>query len=651
MTDLNLAATVSDGGGLRTFNTPTNANDGSTATSAILAAYFATASDHKTAILKTDLGSATLVGSMEVYYSVNTIPWTSVEYSSDGSSWTAATGFARTTTTFTSLAFDAHSARYWRIVWDYTAPAGYQPQRGVHTWAIYAGTPPDPPPPPDPGVVIDPDPPGAGDVFVDPIDLSDYVMSWRIQRGASAEITGGATIGTATVVLRNVDPSDPTNPSNPDNDRFNPENAAGPLYGSLVDGSPLWIGVNSDGALSGDDPRGLFGGYTKDWTPILVPGAPYAPTVELTGEDALSWYGRKRVQVEDEIGRSQHDLRNQMLEAGGELRYDLANEITTMPLSSYDGDLLGGLEAINKANGTRHFCKPQNDRSQWYRYTTRNRQWRLDGTVDGALNAGSDHVTGITAMTLSADTVVNQQKATFTPVTFTPSSRVVWEAEGLPWFVDHAHAKVLWVEFDDYVKDPVLVINYTGDAPTQVITGFGDTAKVTISVGFGQHTNVTSAKVTGQLARRGPDESYTADDTDSQEGTRGVRAGSDIGPEFVGVLASATGIAKHVVWRYGNPQLRPQIVVQNWIPDDPDADVGQFDIDLYDVITLTTSQGHITTRLFEVIGLTHEAVWAASATGHLHITTYVLQESREQSDPGWFIIGTSLIEGTDVLAY
>jgi hypothetical protein len=40
------------------------------------------------------------------------------------------------------------------------------------------------------------------------------------------------------------------------------------------------------------------------------------------------------------------------------------------------------------------------------------------------------------------------------------------------------------------------------------------------------------------------------------------------------------------VWRYGNPQLRPTVTVENWIPE-------QFDIDLYDIVAGTTSSGEL----------------------------------------------------------
>jgi hypothetical protein len=103
------------------------------------------------------------------------------------------------------------------------------------------------------------------------------------------------------------------------------------------------------------------------------------------------------------------------------------------------------------------------------------------------------------------------------------------------------------------------------------------------------------------------------------------------------------------VWRFANSLYRPTMTVKNWLPT-------QFDLDLYDRISVTIAELSITARIFEIVGLTHHGVVAAAdedgnPTAVLHEVTYTLQESRVQSDPGWFILDDSLLDGTDVLAY
>lgn len=458
-------------------------------------------------------------------------------------------------------------------------------------------------------------------------DFGDDVESWRIQRGASAEITGGATIGNATVVLNNT-PAD----------KYNPLNESGPLYGNLTDGVPIWIGVNSDGALRGDDPRGLFAGYIKSIEPVPVPGPAYAPKVIFTCEDALGRYSRTPSRVEAALMRSHQELREAILEAAGETRTDLATEGRKVPLSAWDGMTLPGLEAINQANGSRHFIKPHDNADEWYRYVTRDRLWRLGGTRDGTVDAGAQYAQS-NGWTLSGDTAINQQRATVTPIVFTAGAVQVWTAETLPFVVKAATPKVIWVDFDDYVRDPVVDVNRTGSGITAAIEAFGDSAKLTLtSAGT---TTVTGLSIEGRLARRLPSESVVVDNEASQD-LRGVRAGSDIASPFLGVRAHAQGIADHVVWRYGTPQFRPTLTVTNWFPH-------QFNLDLYDVVEVAIDQLQ-TTMAFEIVGLTHEGHRAATGVRH-HVTTYVLQECRVQSDPGWFVWDSSEWDGSDLLAY
>jgi PKD repeat protein len=457
------------------------------------------------------------------------------------------------------------------------------------------------------------------------------VVRWVINRGSGPEITGGSQPGTATLTLKNPD------------DIYNPRNAASPLYGLLRDGAPVWIGPNADGKLTGSNARGLFGGRITDISLLPSGGADESPLVEITCEDALSWYQRTPVQLDYAEGRAHDELRQAVLDAAGETRYDLAHEIHTMPLSHADGDLRSVLDDINAINGTRHFAKPTDLYTEWFRYTTRNRFWRLQGIADAAADAGAEHVTDTSGWRLSADTVINQQKATVTPIIFTPGTFTVWEADKLPIGLTDVRPYTRIVEFDDVVRDPLLDLASTGDPVTSAFTPFATAGKIELSVATGDAATIGALSVEGRLVRRLPSESHVADDTVSQAAPRGIRAGSEIGNEYLGVIASAAGIAQHVVWRYGDPQLRPTLTIHNWFPE-------QFDLDLYDLIAFTSAQLDMTDRLFEIVGLTHEADLAAEEAQH-HVVTYVLQECKVQADPGWFILDTSELDSAAILAY
>ena len=334
-----------------------------------------------------------------------------------------------------------------------------------------------PPPDPEPGGVLDP----VGEIDADPIPITDYLAEWTIRRGAGADITGGAETGTAVLRLRNID------------DQFNPENGSSPLIDYLRDGTAIWVGINNDGLLTGTEPRGLFGGRITDISVLPQQGQSTAPFVEIVAEDAIGWLGRNPVTIPFIRGASHQTIRQLVLEAAGETRVDLADEPRTVALAGGDGTALRLLEELNKANGTRHFAKPADAATDWYLYTSRNRQWRLDATVDATLD--DDNITAISGWRLSADTVINQQRATITPITFTPSTFEVWQAETLPLIITPERPLDVWVEFDDYVDAPTVNLAYSGDAPTtQTLDDFGQRAHLVIEqAGVGDATTITAA--------------------------------------------------------------------------------------------------------------------------------------------------------------
>ena len=456
--------------------------------------------------------------------------------------------------------------------------------------------------------------------------IGPYIQAWRISRGASPELTGGAQPGQMSLTLKNT------------SNQFNPENSGSPIINLLTDGVPIWVGVNSDGQLSGTAVRGLFGGRVVDITPLPVPGAPHPPTVEITAEDELARLGRVRTSIATSRERSHSDLRSEVLANAQVLNTDLPPEISTMPLSGADGYALGVLEELNRATGTRHFIQPADSAEDWYTYVARDRHWHLAGTAQGTV-AGTAHVTSVDGWRRSADTVINQQRVTFEPIAFTPATVTVWESDALPFAF--TGSRDIWVQFDDYVDSPTVDIAYTGSTVTSSVTPFGETAKLTIS-SAGTST-VTALSLEGPLARRAPSESYVANNTTSQGGSRGIRSGSDVSGDYVGVLASARGLAEHVVWRFGSPQVRPTLTVQNWFPY-------QFDLDLFDLISFSSTELGVTSRLFEIVGLVHEGNHAGSVAIH-HTTTYTLQECRVQTATNWFQTDVHAPDGSAITGY
>lgn len=721
MADLNLShGTVTDGGGTRTFNSPSNANDGDGSPSSKAERLgFAAGSGTYTSILRTDLGAAYAADAMVVVgYENGSDPEWAVEYSSDGSSWSEVTSLAHVWDGAyqdpaatapqgkSSITFDEVSARYWRIKHSTTiSGAAYRAPLIVWTWEITEATSIAVAPTAEfsatprsgaPGLVVqftdlssgdptswswdfgdgssastDQNPSheyeAAGEYTVtltatndegsDDEEKADYIVVFEpepqvgiewddvtfedvsgdireltIMQAADPRVGGQAAYrGSARIVLDNRD------------NRYNPENTEGDLYGLLRDGPRVWIGFNSDGtvAASESDVYGAFAGRIADITLLPMKGRSYPPTVEILCEDPLTWISRTPVRIPDSRTRSHRELREAILTAANETSLDLAPEPETMPLSSADGLAGALLEQLNRSNGTRHYCRPAQTAQQWYDYVTVRRTDKLTGVADATFVDGPDAMTATSGWRKSAASVINQQRVTIQPVSFSPSTTVVWVAPTLPFIV--TDPVDIFVEFDNFVDNPTPAMNYTGDAAVAVVTPFGSSAQLRI-ISSGT-TEITALQIEGGLARVGlPDSALVDDATGSQDAPRGIRSGSEISGDMIGTIASARGLAGHIVWRYADPKYMPTLTVTNWLPE-------QFTLQLYDTIELTSDPVGVSGRIFEITSKTHEAVFAKGAGAVLHRTTYGLIESRVQSAKGWFVLDSSELDGTDVLAY
>lgn len=559
-------------------------------------------------------------------------------------SGTPRTGQATLAVTFTDLSTNTPTSWLWDFgdggtstsqnpVHNYTAPGSYTVSLTATNatgsddevkvaYIIVSG-------PAEPGVFVEWD-----DEFVEL-----RVAEWVITRGASPELTGSSQPGSSTIRLINTS-----------DDRYNPENTGGPYYGLLRDGPRVWIGVNEDGTVTQDDAKtvyGLFAGRITELSVLPEGGATVAPFVELVCADPFEWAGRQRVTLPDSRTRSQADLRSDVLDELAWTLSTLPTEPATLPLSSADGLALNILDELNAANGTRHFAKPEDNSATWFRYVAVRRTEGLDGSSSASIDAGSEHLTDTTGWRISADGVINQQKASVEPLWFSPL-RDVWEyTSETPLTVVTGTPFETFVEFPDYVDAPVVDIAYTGSALTTDLVPFGHTAKLTLT---SAGTSVVQIlKIQGHIVVRGSIASFVKDDAVSQADSRGVRAGPDLTGDYLGTITSAEGFARHIVYRFGSPYYRPTITVINWFPE-------QFDLDLFDRISVTVAELSIADRLFEIVGLTHHGEMAAAdvdgnPTAVLHTVTYVLQECREQTDPGWFILDDSLLDGTDILAF
>lgn len=356
--------------------------------------------------------------------------------------------------------------------------------------------------------------------------------------------------------------------------------------------------------------------------------------------------------------RSQHDVRKAWLDAAGETGYSLDEEQPMLLTWLSEGTLLDLLQGMNAANGTRDFADPSDSRDSWYAYTTRNRQWKLgasaDAAIDGAGGTGYT-VTGTDGWAVTADAIVNRDSATVDEPSAPLWPTLVWEYQllpPLPRVVKLGTPLPIRVAFADYVIDgPVVTVELASGSYASVgYEHHGQTADLTITA-IGADATVTAIRITGYIVDRAPSATFTADDLTSQAIPRGVRQGPDVGGDLAGPLVTASGTARHVVWRYAGTSargglLRVSVTLVNWLPH-------AFRWDLYDLVAFTSAQLRVTARVFEIVGIDEACQMAASATGRMWTTTLTLQEARLQpgGSPSFFKLDSSLLDGADVLAY
>jgi hypothetical protein len=265
MVDLNLAATLTDGGGTLTFTSPANANDGNSGTEATCASYAGNGSTDYKGYLRSDLGSTKWVGSMHVTgnQDCNGTPHWYFQYSLDGS-----TGWTTVDTTDTlgnpsigaytmdAVLDDPTSATYWRLVHDDGVHGGFRCGSTISTWAINEGDEPDPGPEPPP---YEPGEPGQAiiEIYVDDPDGYRWdVAEWDEATWAEADwvsitewcifadLTWGADRPDAGILADQVAGSWVIETHDPDR-VLDPANAESQFYPHLVPELPIRVNHNS----------------------------------------------------------------------------------------------------------------------------------------------------------------------------------------------------------------------------------------------------------------------------------------------------------------------------------------------------------------------------------------------------------------------
>lgn len=454
--------------------------------------------------------------------------------------------------------------------------------------------------------------------------------TWR--RGASLDHVSSPSAGGGVITVKNS------------TGKYNPDNSSSVLYGKLVPGLPVWAGALRDTAgLSGTGTvRGILAGRVTEIVPTPVPGA--NPSADILFEDALGSYRRARASVSPSMSRSHGDFRVAVLEAAGEDpgRIFLDIESGMLPFSAADTrEALGLLDELNKATATRHWVAPADQKEDWYRYSTAAKTYKLAASTDASIDG--DDVAEVAGYRVTNDTIINEQRATVSPIEFSPVNAIQWTYGQPPLTVTSAANMTIWADFDDYVFDASITANSTGGTLTATLVNFGRTAKVVLQV-IGAPAIITSLYISGRLLEHLDNETVVSNEllTIASQNRYGVQSGSDISSDFIGQTGAAQGVVDFIAWKFREPLKRPSMQI---VGKSAGTLNNILDLDLFDLVSLTVDRLNVTSRRFEVIGLSGSVV-----PGREWRVNYELQETPNQSALDYFTVNEDSVNGSQLTA-
>lgn len=463
-------------------------------------------------------------------------------------------------------------------------------------------------------------------------NVTSYVLASSWYRGGSYDHVGANGPGGFTILLDNS------------TGRFDPDNTTSDLYGLMRPGLPVWAGaIAATGAVGTANGTGTVAGFLAGTVREFVPtvDASGRRVCEVIGEDAFGPYSRATVSVEPSLTRSHQAFRALILDGLGEdnARRDLAVENGTMPFSAVESaDGLDVLEELNRATATRHFIRPADSKEDWYDYVTVNKLHKLQAAADQTLDG--DDITNVTGWRITNDNLIEVQRATVVPIDLTPDNAEVWAYEDVPFTMSAVRPKLIWANFDDYVFDASVDVDFTSGSGTANITNYGKTAQVGIWATSANAT-IGRVRILGQQVVRGDSITVVAGDESA-----GALAGSVISSDFIGQSGAAQGLVDFIVWKFGQPLKRPALTV---VGKNAATLSTIFSRDLYDVMTLSIDKLSVTSRRVEIIGLRGSHVPGRSGDG-IWSVNYELQETPNQSAVDWFDVNTDSINGAQVIA-
>lgn len=494
-------------------------------------------------------------------------------------------------------------------------------------------------------------------------DITDDVMSVNdatglmFDRGSNFDGSSEQP-GKATLIVLNVE------------GKYNKRNAASPLYGFLKPGRRIWARATyEDGA---ERVYGLFYGTVKDI--VARPGTDLA---EILCEDML--YVLKRTMYS---ASGADNITYGAARVLG-LQEALGTVATTIPSGGVEGQtfysfaprapLLDYLARINQATGSIHVIEPEADSDLYYRYTVRDRNTLIDGSVSGISehfdNTVHDQLMGVRNFDDGYDWIRNVQRVNVHAINQEGGFARYWRKQAVPFtiptgetvdfFVDWSRERERYVAAVGdtpakgyysfplgggfYISGPTVYLNDS----TTLVTGARTIEVVNHPQGIyfeitatGAPFTVNSLEVWGTRAVE--DEELSGFRTVKNQASideYGNARGPDIDNPYIPGGKRAKALARYLVDRYSTPHARAELVVQDRFPSQVARRIGQR-------INVTELTHELT--LNGVPFVLQNLRTEISHGGNRWTTAYRIEEIPDTT-PAPFIIGASLIGGTDVI--
>lgn len=209
----------------------------------------------------------------------------------------------------------------------------------------------------------------------------------------------------------------------------------------------------------------------------------------------------------------------------------------------------------------------------------------------------------------------------------------------VPASLDDGETRTYTIETTIPMHDMYATVEASGGGgATASVTSYSqDRFRFTFTILADGDVTILGIYVWGTPWLQSDDSEAVVDDLDSQA-ILGVYPGGSLSTPYIPSLGAAQGVGAYRNWRYARPRMRPTLVDHDNFPRTLTADVA-------DHFTVSADRWHVDGALFVSTGCR----WEVTSGGLEWRSWHDLEELPAHSD--WFVLDSSVLDGSDVLAY